>query len=863
MSRASCISALAAEGIELDKQQLDGVASYIEQVIRDANERGDNVFDAVQKSIDDFIDGLAEVANVVKRNAALNYEARSRMEGYVQEHWDDAPAEGMRTLLTGVQADRPGAKAAVAVVQNQLADKYIGGLVSRLEAVGKDGSSPMDYVKPKWWGGHNEHSADVMRIMYHMNQAEPDTAKYQGKPASMIKAARILLDAQETARKDANAAGAYQIAKLDNRIMRRTHDALKMAGAGEEAWKKDMALLFDREKSRIPEEDWDAALTAHYIQTVSGHRTANPDSNPETNSVSLGEGNISKAMAQERVFVAKGVDEEIAYFQKYSRGDLLETIVFDLEVSAQRTGLMRRFGPNAKANFKAVEQSIGYKLRNTSGGEKKYTRYSERMNYIMRTHWPMIDGSLFVPASNTIAKAGQWYRAVKMMALLGKAVITSIVDIPIYATQVKFSKGSFFGGMAEAIRSLATNRKPGSDRILAGLGVVADGMRNTTMSRFDPDHLTAGGAARMTELFFKLNLLTPWTDRLRTGYALSRSNDLANLSAKSFSNLPSEWQRSLRQFGIDDAEWNVIKKGALKEFDGRKYITPESIRDIDDAVIVKFLETKGLANNKLNIRKYRDELSDSFGSFYNYTANTAALTPDAGTRAAMLQGTQAGDTVGEVVRFVGMFKSFPTAYMRQVLGRDILGHRSDIPAGVIDKYTNNTAMMNMTRTIASTTLFGFMAMYISDFADGKETPEITEENFTEYFMKAMLKGGALGHYGDFLIGEASRTYGTNIVTGFLGPAAQDIQTVYDIYTKMRSTDPQVSSAGADALMMLFKNVPGSNLFYTKMVYDYLIIYNMMEMVDEGSLRRMEERREKRGDAQYYTPPSSGKMPIFN
>lgn len=855
MSRASCLAALRAEGIELDKFQLEGVADTIEATIQNAKRDGRSTYDAVQEAIDGYVDSLSELADVLKRNEALNFEARARIKDYILTYWSDAPAEGMRTLLTGVQANRVGAKDAVAVLQQQLADKYIGNLVSRMEVVGPDGRKPADYIKPSWWGGKNEHSTDVMRIMYHMNQATPDTAKYAGKPPSMIKAAQILLEVQETVRKDANAAGSHQIAKLDNRIIRRTHDMEKMLDVDMAEWKADMLKYMDKTKSDIKDEDLDGVLTRHYNQTITGERVANPDGNPEVSGIPGGMANVSKSMTHARVFHFKDVDSEIAYFKKYSKGDLLETVVFDLEVSAQRIGLMRRFGPNAKANFDRVAQEIGYDLSKGKDSQK-YNKFQKRMGYINRTHWPMVDGSLFVPASHSIAKAAQWYRSVKLMALLGKAVVSSIVDIPIYATQVKYTGGGFFGGMAEAVGSLATNRRGGTDEILSGLGVIADNMRNTTLSRFDPDHIMAGGGSKMTEIFFKLNLLTPWTDRLRTGYALARSNELAGHAKKEFTELSPEWQRTLTQFNIQDAEWNVIKKGALKEFDDRKYITPESIKDINDSVIENYLTKKGLPVHKNNIIKYKTELSDRFRSFYNYTANTAALSPDAGTRAMMLQGTKGGSAEGEFARFVGMFKSFPTAYMRQVLGRDLRGHRSDIPESVVDLMTERGAMINMARTVASTTLFGFLAGYLKDLADGKKTPEITNENFHLVLLKAMMDGGALGHYGQFLIGEATSSFGNNPLTSFMGPAAQDIGTVADIYSKMMSTDPQIRDAGADALSAVLKNVPGSNLFYTKMAYDYLVIYQIMEMADPGSLRRMEQARDSRDAAPFFIPPSS-------
>ena len=148
MSRASCIAALMKENIELDRAQLDGVADFIEGTIESAKTRNLDVFSEVQKAIDDYVDSLDGLVNVVKKNEALNFQARNQIQTYVGEHWADSPAEGLRTLLTGVQADRPGAKDAVSVLQAQLADKYIGDMRSRLETPGPDGRKPLDYVKP-------------------------------------------------------------------------------------------------------------------------------------------------------------------------------------------------------------------------------------------------------------------------------------------------------------------------------------------------------------------------------------------------------------------------------------------------------------------------------------------------------------------------------------------------------------------------------------------------------------------------------------------------------------------------------------------------------------------------------------------
>jgi hypothetical protein len=115
VSRASCIAALQAEGIELDDAQLNAIADTVESTIDSANARGADVFEAVQKSLDDWAEQTEAFITVAEKNAHLNFVAQTNLENYIDEHWSDAPWDGLRTVLTGVQANRVGAKNAVSV----------------------------------------------------------------------------------------------------------------------------------------------------------------------------------------------------------------------------------------------------------------------------------------------------------------------------------------------------------------------------------------------------------------------------------------------------------------------------------------------------------------------------------------------------------------------------------------------------------------------------------------------------------------------------------------------------------------------------------------------------------------------------
>lgn len=857
----TCIAALDEQGIKVDVKLSRAVAERINGVIENAGNRNVDIGEAIKIDMEEFGVQVADMRNAVKRNASLNAEARMTMRSYIDTHWADDPAEGMRTMLTGVMINRPGAKDAVSVLQAQIFDTFYGGMVSRLSTP-VDGKAPLDYVKPQGvLKTKNPYEDEVRTIMYHMDQAEPDEGMWAGKHPAMVKAARILLDVQEAMRKDANAVGSHWTAKLDNHTTHRAYDGPKMREAGFEKWAADMREWLDMEKTKIPEDQLEAVLLRHFNQEVSGERISNPNSLPESDAIPAGMGNLSKAMAQSRVFHFKDAAAEIAFADKYARGQLLESIAFNLELGAQRIGLMKRFGPNAKANFDAIAKDIGYDLTNSTdaGAPKKLTKFETKMKGVIRSHWPMVDGSMFVPESHTMAKANQTYRSIKMWSQLGGAVLAAVADIPIYASRVSYSGGSYIGGIFEGMGAVFKGTNPEKMRLAAELGVIADNMRNTAMSRFDVDSVIPGGTSRITEKFFNLSLLTPWTDRLRVGFSQARSHSLALQKGKKFKSLDEGEQRQLAQYNINEAEWDVIRQGADKAMDGRNYLTPEAIGDLDDSVISTYLKAIGKADNKANQARYRNDIKDRLKSMFNNEANNAALVPDAGTRGMMLQGQRAGTVVGEGVRNIGMYKSFPIAIMRQIMGTEMYGYKSGL---VGEQGVNMPASARMARMIVMSTVFGAVAMTAKEIASGKEPTIADPDMMYQNMMRSFLQGGALGLYGDFLIGETKNRYGSGPISTLIGPAGSDFDAavtgVNNIWAGLTG-DKEFSESSADGLKYLLRQVPGNNLFYAKMGFDYLFIHSLMELTDPGSLRKMEQQKMEDMNQQYIFPPSRNNL----
>jgi hypothetical protein len=221
----------------------------------------------------------------------------------------------------------------------------------------------------------------------------------------------------------------------------------------------------------------------------------------------------------------------------------------------------------------------------------------------------------------------------------------------------------------------------------------------------------------------------------------------------------------------------------------------------------------------------------------------------------MRRGTQPGTVAGELLRFVGQFKAFPVAILQKSFGRELYG-RGYQPGAyganpgrelIQAMRSGNGEKLGIAQLMLWTTLFGYGAMATKDLLKGRE-PRPADDPKT--WVAAMLQGGALGLYGDFLFGEANR-FGGGVISSSLGPAAGAIEGGIDLAYRMRDGD----DAAAASFRFAIQNTPFANLFYTRTAMDYLFLHSVQEALNPGALRRMERRIEKENAQQFLLRPS--------
>lgn len=750
------------------------------------------------KAAQQLADDMKLAALIEKRNALLNQRKRIELGTYLQNVWKDRPADGMQAILTGVQRSRQGARRSVGLEQNALQGKYLGGLIADIERTGQ--------FKLFASGAADE---DIARALWRLDDEQPDL---KGLMPEAVEIAKAIRKWQEVSRLDANKEGAA-IGKERGYITRQSHDLHRIRKAGFDRWKEAIAPRLDIDRMVIPSDDLNAYLRKAYDGLASGvHLKA--ETRP-TMTGFKGPANIAKRASAERVLHFKSADDWMEYNSQFGTGSLRESVMNGLRSSARTTGLMRVLGTNPENMI----DILGRKLQEGIDDPEKLRKFTEKLGSSVSNRLRQVDGTVNIPVNATAARVSANLRAWESMAKLGGAVVSSITDIPVYASEVRYQGRGMLSGMAEALGAVAKGRAAGERaQVLSSLGVFFDSMVGEITRRGSLDDSFSAGVSRGMQQFFKFNLLNWWTESLRGSAALSLSHFMAKESVKSFDNLAPEMRRMLGLYGIDEPRWNIIRNGKQKLADGNEYLTPDGVED--------------------------EAAASALRSFYIDRAETAVIEPDAETMALMRQGTQSGTAYGELLRFISQFKSFGLALTQRVLAREVYGYGAD---SLGEALRNGQSLRGLANVILMSTVFGYGAMAAKDSIKGR-TPRSPTDAST--WLAAAIQGGGFGIYGDFLLGQYDRFGG-----GLLGKVAGPVPGLIEDIDQLRARAISGEDVAATALKTAINNTPFVNLFYTRMALDYAILYEVQEAMNPGYLRRMERRLKKENGQTFWLSPS--------
>ena len=828
MGFQDCIDEIQrAAGRQLDDDELDDLLTELQMRMR-RRKAEDTIADmdaAMREAAEEYAQEMATAALIQKRNAAINLRIKLESIDFVRTQFAGDPALGIESLLVGVNRPGLGTRMSAAAEQAQLKNYYLGGLMSEIERAGH-----WDLVT------RGTLDREISQAMW----ARDTGASFTG-PREAREIGDIIAKWQEIARQDLNQAGAW-VGKMPGYIVRQSHDMFKIRAAGFEGWRDAILPRLDHERT-FGDADPQDFLQNVYRNLASGvHlKASQPGDAPSGFS---GGRNIAKRPSAERKLHFASADDWFDYNQSFGTGSLREALLRGFEMNAQNTGLMRRLGTNPETTLREVTDHFARRLTDPIAKQK----FAEFERGKMRQFLAAIDGTSRNPVNAMGARISSEVRVIQNMAKLGGAVMSQITDIGFFASEMRYQGRTVLSGLGEALQGLRRGRNRKQMAEIDGMiGVVMDGMIGDVTARFSiADDNVPGRLAKLQQMFFKYNGMAWWNDSVRAQASRAMAHRLAIYSDTSFSALDPDLRRVIGLYGFDEGRWDIVRSGAKREADGRNYVVPESVMELPDAPFAAYLEGQGRNASKTSIKRLRREIADSLRAYYVDRAEYAVPIPDARVRATMQRGTRPGTVEGEILRFIGQFKSFPVAVIQKVMGREIYGRGSNSIAEALRN--GNGEMAGMASMIATTTLLGYVAMSAKDLAKGR-TPR--DPLAPRTWAAAAVQGGGAGIYGDFLFGEIRTRFGGGPIATALGPTAGAIEDLFDIAGRIRAGD----DAAAKTFQTIVSNTPFANLFYTRIVLDYLILWQIQEWLNPGAMKRMEQRIEKENAQQFLIRPS--------
>ncbi|WP_420170385.1 hypothetical protein ACN99C_17690 [Pseudomonas alloputida] len=793
---------------------------------------------AALRAADELAKQAEHAAIIERRNALINVRARARLVAFVRDQFADRPDLGIESFLVGTNLARQGSRLSVAAEQKALGDAYIGGMLADLDradltAVLARGDSDQDIADALWRIGKGQ-----------------DTT---GLNPQVVEIAQIIQKYQEGARIDANRAGA-SIGKLPGYIARQSHDSEKMGAAGFDRWAEEILPRLDPATFREGGDPM-VFLKGVYDGLVSGDHLKSP-TGQQPNGF-RGPANLAKKLSQERVLHFKDGVAWHEYNQLFGTGNLREAVLRGLDLSGQNTALMRRLGTNPEANLNMAMDVIKEDVR-AGGDPAALANFNTARRGVIDNRFKEVSGQTRIPGNATQARVAANVRAWQSLSKLGGALLSSFTDLPVAASEMRYQGQSFLGSLAEMGAGLMKGRGSAEQRqILSAYGVYADSMRGEIMRRFSADDSVGGKMSRGMSQFFRLNGLSWWTDANKASAGLMMAHNLAQNSSRAWGSLNPDFKRALSLYDLDAGKWDLLREMDTRMADGRDYMTPDGIAGISDERIGQYLAERNRPVSAGAIRETRQDLERSLRAYVNDRVAYAVLEPDARTRSIMNQGTQPGTVPGDLLRFVTQFKSFPAAFMQKTLGRELYG-RGYTPTALGNSFrggrdlvqalrNGNGERLALAQLILWTTAFGYLSMASKDVTKGRE-PRPADDPKT--WLAAMVQGGGLGIFGDYLFGEANR-FGNSALESAAGPALGTVADVINLWARAKEGD----DTAASALRLAQNNTPFMNLFYTRIALDHLFLYSVQEAMNPGSLRRTEERIRQQNGQEFLVRPS--------
>ncbi|WP_439392322.1 hypothetical protein ACRQ5Q_22255 [Bradyrhizobium sp. PMVTL-01] len=740
---------------------------------------------------------------------------------------------------------------------------WIGGVVTDLERIGRD--------DPKFSGLDKVFYSraiedDIFREKWQLDMGD------RGKPGmtkneAALKIAEVLHKWDNVRVQALNSEGAW-ITNYSGYVTRLTHDPDLIRRASRPFSPTDPRGYFYKGFTQADREAWASTVLGHIdvkrtfrgqadeadkiLAEMYGGFVTGDHLDMETVSGEPLFTNVAKHVSQERTLHWKSADDWLAYNRRFGRYNPTDAWLQSVMKSADHYALMKVFGSKPKENF---EEILAY-AKNVAMGKPERLAIDKREN-ALKNRFAVVSGEADRPIANTWAGIVNGVMAVQRLSKLGFTPFAMLQDNATISRELSRHgldfverNTSLFSGYFQGVEGSA--KAEVADLLHTG---ILGRLRGVT-ARFDISDARAGTLAKMENWFFKWTGMTAMTENKRADAERMMAYALGKNRAKEFGELGADETRMLQAFGIDEAEWKLLKTVGWNEIEGQTYLTPDVARRLSDEDVEAYAKSKasvGEQASSVMLRlaghlpqgandRIRQDLALKLWSYFSERGQFAVLEPGAREKAILFQGTQAGSPLNVALRLLLQFKQFPATMITKSWGAEIYGGRTGLGR-----------MAGLGELIVGSTLFGIIANYLNQTAKGQDASSQWKNQPVQALISGFLRGGAASIYGDFLLGEWSR-FGMSALDTLAGPTLGQVNQVAELWTDLTHMK-KGAATGALATRMVRNNIPGMNMIYTRLGFDYLITYRLQEWLNPGYLERMERTMKDKQGIEFLLRPT--------
>lgn len=796
------------------------------------NATSEGVIDETQaKNIQDIFDGHVErnkakmPASAAEAQAArdtfdqLSYEAaRKKRTKLLQARTYQQVKQNIESYRT-INGEQDIGQAATALLDPDGVAKY-SSVSQRIESVKQLAFSRMDTILGTFRRnliGETRNKAkleNVVREIFGENTGD----------VAAREMAAAWRDAAEYLRKRFNQAGGG-IAAREDWGLPQFHDSLEIRKVTFDEWRNFILPKLNREKminqeTGLPFDDAGLEIVLNDVYqtiTTEGMNKLQP-------SGAAGGRSLANRRLDHRFLSFNNADDWMAYQKRFGNANSFDTMIAHIDTMSRDIGIMEVLGPNPNATLNFVKQT----LRKESGLNPKLKDRNNRKIATIDSLYSAVSGSINAPVDSRIAQTFAGLRQVLTAAQLGAATLAAITDFNFVRIAKRMSGLPQTDTLKKYLQLMnpLTAEEKGKLAIRQGLIATHWSSIAAAQMRFVGDISGPEITRRISDVVMRASLLSPHTQANQWAFGMSFTGALADNIAKPFSQLDEALRTTMQRYNISEADWDVIRATRPYEYEGSRFLTAP---DIEARTDIPAAQARDLATKVLEM----------INTETNYAVPTSSLRG----RVLLTGDSRPGTLGGELGRSFAQYKNFGVTLVATHLMRGI------------QQPTGKAKGHYLADLVISTTLMGALALQMKEMAKGRDPRPMDS---TDFWFAAMLQGGGLGIYGDFMFADVNR-YGGGLAQTVAGPTVGFL----DDLRNLTLGNIKEAAAGEDTkfakemIGFAARYAPGNSIWYLRLALERNITDQLRMWADPNSfadMRRLERYYQREYGQNYWWRP---------